>query len=158
MSTYTSDIQAFAEASQRCPYISKAPRQYVVCLPARMHLGRYMNGVLLPSVILPASSPATEKLKQLSRWAPSPPFQPFASVGNYRPNKQTARGCPNEPPSAGHGGRENLLSLEYNLHTQHGQGGEVRGHGWEEKRRRRSCGWPSSAARGGQVAGDGRLV
>jgi len=58
---------------------------------------------------------------------------------------------------AGHGARENLLSLEYNFHTQPGQGGEVREDGWEE-RRKRSCGQPSSAARGGQVAEDGRLV
>lgn len=57
----------------------------------------------------------------------------------------------------GYGGRENLLSLEYNLHAQLGQGVEVRGRGWEE-RRRRSCGQPSSTACGGQVAGDGRFV
>jgi len=65
VSTYASGIPAFTEASQHCPYVSKSQHTKAICsLPAaEMRLGRYMNGVLFPSVISATSIPAAEKPK-----------------------------------------------------------------------------------------------
>lgn len=133
------------------------PRQYVLYLPARMHLERYMKSTSFPTVILSASIPANKKPKQHVRSAPFPPFKPFASM--QLPPQQTNISrlplCTSCFPT-GHRGRNNLLTHWNTVCTP--SLGRVERWGNMGVEKRRSCGWPSSVARGSQVAGDGRLV
>lgn len=114
-----------ASAAHPSPRVN-TPRQYVLRLPARMHVGRYTNGVSFPSVILSSSSPTAEKLKLCRGSAPSPPFKPFALCRQLSP-QQTAQGCPKEPPVSCWPLRERklvIVGIQFAQPTWAGQRGE----------------------------------